>query len=68
MKEDILYPSVISHRVIELFSDAASNETKVHIARFYAEMIVSDFLIDKLGGGDFSKKIIRVNNYAKRKS
>lgn len=44
MTENFLYPSKVEHRVSELTSDSLSNETKANVARWYAEMMIKEFL------------------------
>lgn len=56
MKEIILYPSIANHRISELLSENASNETKAHISRWYAEMMIKEFLNDELSNIDYKKK------------
>mgnify|MGYP003286805293 CR=1 FL=1 len=56
MKEKILYPSIASHRIGELLSESISNETKAHISRWYAEMMIKEFLNDQFSNMDYNKK------------
>ncbi|CQD47026.1 hypothetical protein NE897_15045 [Yersinia ruckeri] len=56
MKEKILYPSKANHRISELLSENLSNETKAHISRWYAEMMIKEFLNDQFLNIDYSKK------------
>lgn len=56
MKEKILYPSIANHRVSELLSENISNETKAHISRWYAEMMIKEFLSDQFPTIDYKKK------------
>ncbi|HBR1895770.1 hypothetical protein ACNPNM_09395 [Klebsiella variicola] len=56
MKEKILYPSIASHRIGELLSENISNETKAHISRWYAEMMIKEFLNDQFSNMDYNKK------------
>lgn len=44
MNENILYPSKAEHRISELTSKSISNESKASIARWYAEMMIKEFL------------------------
>ncbi|MCP4991259.1 MAG: hypothetical protein GY928_35980 [Colwellia sp.] len=44
MTEQFLYPSKVEHRISELTSDNLSNETKANVARWYAEMMIKEFL------------------------
>lgn len=44
MENDFLYPSKVSHRISELTSANTSNETKANVARWYAEMMIKEFL------------------------
>ncbi len=56
MKEKILYPSKANHRISELLSENLSNETKAHISRWYAEMMIKEFLSDQFLNVDCKKK------------
>lgn len=56
MKESILYPSKANHRIGELLSENVSNETKAHISRWYAEMMIKEFLNDEFSNIDYKKK------------
>ncbi|HDF2327451.1 TPA: hypothetical protein PC537_000989 [Morganella morganii] len=56
MQEEILYPSKANHRIGELFSKDLSNESKAHIARWYAEMMIKEFLSDQLECENVDKK------------
>ncbi|WP_410738562.1 hypothetical protein [Citrobacter freundii] len=56
MKENILYPSIANHRISELLSENISNETKAHISRWYAEMMIKEFLKDQFPYIDYEKK------------
>ena len=44
MENEFLYPSKVSHRISELTSVDVSNETKANVARWYAEMMIKEFL------------------------
>ncbi|WP_413508267.1 hypothetical protein [Serratia proteamaculans] len=56
MKENILYPSKANHRVIEISSTNSSNESKAHISRWYAEMMIKEFLNDQFVDENYIKK------------
>lgn len=44
---DKLIPHQASHRIADLLSDNSSDETKAQTARWFAEMLVKDFLSDE---------------------
>lgn len=56
MKEEILYPSKANNRISELISKDLSNELKAHISRWYAEMMIKEFLNDQFESEDYKKK------------
>lgn len=56
MKEKFLYPAKANHKISDLLSENVSNETKTHISRWYAEMMIKEFLNDYFLDIDYSKK------------
>lgn len=56
MKEKILYPSKASHRIGDLLSKDLSNETKANTARWYAEMLIKEFLKDQFEDETYKKE------------
>jgi len=53
MKLEILYPSKADHRIEELTSSNLSNESKAITARWYAEMMIKEFLNEHFDGDEY---------------
>ncbi|MEZ8696631.1 hypothetical protein AB6D84_05890 [Vibrio lentus] len=56
MENDFLYPSKVSHRISELISPNVSNETKANVARWYAEMMIKEFLNEYFENEDYKNE------------
>jgi HEPN domain-containing protein len=56
MTENFLYPSKVEHRISELTLDSLSNETKANVARWYAEMMIKEFLSEYFDGEKYKKE------------
>lgn len=54
---DKLIPHQASHRIADLLSDNSSDETKAQTARWFAEMMIKDFLSDEFTGDENHKKL-----------
>jgi hypothetical protein len=54
---DKLIPHQASHRIADLLSDNSSNETKAQTARWFAEMMIKDFLSDEFTEGGNHKEL-----------
>lgn len=50
-----LFPYVARHRINDLLSNDSSNETKTHTARWFAEMIIKEFLADEFPDDNYKK-------------
>ncbi|MEI8673890.1 hypothetical protein P4S52_20815 [Vibrio sp. SA48] len=56
MENEFLYPSKVSHRINELTSSDVSNETKANVARWYAEMMIKEFLYEYFENDDYKNE------------
>lgn len=56
MTENFLYPSKAEYRISELTLDSLSNETKANVSRWYAEMMIKEFLSEYFDDQKYKKE------------